>query len=174
MAGDRHGGAQPRLDGLMADLDDEKAALVRRKAQAANAMWRGIIPALPALLEAHAESDDPRGLCDAVSQRLLEVTGRELPRRFAGHVLAMDAAPVEVGPPGFSAAEPSAYERLYAELEASVGAAVENLAGDVLEQCLGHVGELALGARDAQDRLRACLDGLAQMRLDPAREDIVS
>lgn len=163
----------PSLDELMADLDDQKAALVRRKAQAANAMWRGVIPVLPALLEAHVESTDPRGLCDAVSQRLLEVAGTEIPQSFAGHVLAMDAAPVEIGPPG-SAAGPSAYERLYAALEASVGAAVENLAGDALDQCLGHVDELAQGARNAQDRLRACLDGLAQMRLDPAREDIVS
>ncbi|WP_246391777.1 GTPase [Paraburkholderia youngii] len=64
---------------LLAELGESSQAALERleqqQEQLANAVWRGIVPTLPALLDAHAATRDVIGLCNALSQSISSCIG---------------------------------------------------------------------------------------------------
>ncbi|HEX3382209.1 MAG TPA: dynamin family protein, partial [Paraburkholderia sp.] len=95
---------------LLAELGEASQAtlakLEQQQEQLANAVWRGIVPTLPALLDAHAATHDVLGLCNALSQSIFELFGRETDRLLGDYLIAPDVSLAHIkldGDVGFDA-----------------------------------------------------------------------
>jgi len=154
-------GAAPLLAALQQAIAAERAGLAGRQAALITQVWRSVIPALPELLERHAESGDARAVC-AQAQCLLEAAfAQAAPRALAGYGgAAALAAPLQLG-------ENARYERigegraavidptpLHAALEQAIHAWLSESAAQALQPC-----QLALDALEASlQKLQADLD----------------
>ncbi|EEA02517.1 conserved hypothetical protein [Burkholderia sp. H160] len=86
----------PLLAGLGESSRAELAKLEQQQEQLANAVWRGIVPTLPALLDTHAAKHDVVGLCNALSQSIFELFGREADRLLGDYLIEPDASLAQI------------------------------------------------------------------------------
>lgn len=152
---------------LLAELDAASSAardrLERQQERIVNAVWRGILPTLPALLEQHAAERDVLAVCESLSGAIHEAFSREANTRFADYVIASEATAVTIDLDetvdfeSIVLAYPEAdgslrevvavdYQRLHAALKQAIHTNVLHLASNAAKQCdasLNHLIELA-------------------------------
>jgi hypothetical protein len=154
-------GLAPRLASLAQALATERATLSQRQTALITRVWRAVAPALPGLLERHAEAGDVRAVC-AETERLLAdalaCAGRQV---WDGHQAAcgvsVGAIALGDGIDYERLADPAIghppiaidHARLHAALEQALLAALSNAAAAAVEQC-----------QRALDGLEACLQVL--------------
>ncbi|GAA5232212.1 hypothetical protein FOZ76_16360 [Verticiella sediminum] len=98
----------PRLQHLDATLQAARARLEPAASRIAAAIWRGVVPALPGLLQDHADSADARAVCTAAARRLTAVAAHAV-ETVLGAEYRLDAGLPRVC---LSLAEGVGYERI--------------------------------------------------------------
>ncbi|MBN3804390.1 hypothetical protein GXB81_15220 [Paraburkholderia sp. Ac-20336] len=141
---------------LLAELDAASQAardlLERQQERIVNAVWRGILPTLPALLEQYAEERDVPAIRESLSRAIHEAFSREANTQFADYVIANEATVVTldldqaVGFESIVLAYPETdgslrevvavdYQKLHAALKQAIHTSVLRLARKAGKQC---------------------------------------
>jgi hypothetical protein len=170
---------------LLAELGESSQAalakLERQQEQLANAVWRGIVPTLPALLDAHAATHDVQGLCNALSQSIFELYRRESDRLLGDYRIEPDASLAHIrldddagfddivveraganGPVREVAGVE--YGRLHAALSQAIRECVLNLSGNAAQQCRASIARLMKRARRLEESLATHEEGLLDLK----------
>ena len=170
---------------LLAELGESSRAalakLERQQEQLANAIWRGVVPTLPALLDAHAETRDVKGLCNALSQAIHEVFAREAERLLDDYLIEPDASlsrielADEVGFDAIVIERAGAngpvrevagvdYGRLHAALSHAMRDCVQRLSGHAAQRCRASIAQLMKHARNLEASLATHEEGLLGLK----------
>jgi hypothetical protein len=168
------------LDGevlpLLAELDVSSHAVLDRLEQQneaiASAVWRSVMPTLPALLEQQTATRDVRAICHALSQSVFEHLAHEADRQLSDYDVAPEPSLAQIELENATGFEEIVIERSgangperevvgidYAHLHAELGRAVRKnllcLSGDLVEQCRNSVGRLMESATRLKEALRS-------------------
>ncbi|WP_233802878.1 GTPase [Paraburkholderia sp. HP33-1] len=170
---------------LLAELGEssraELAKLEQQQEQLANAVWRGIVPTLPALLDTHAATQDVMGLCNALSQSIFELFGREADRLLGDYVIKPDASLARIkldddvgfddivieraGPNGpMCEVAGIDYGRLHAALSHAIRECVLSLSGNAAQRCRASIAQLMKLARRLEESLATHEEGLLDLK----------
>ncbi|WP_233850947.1 GTPase [Paraburkholderia sp. HD33-4] len=170
---------------LLAELgESSQAALVKleqQQEQLANAVWRGIVPTLPGLLDAHAATHDVIGLGNALSQSIFELFAREADRLLGAYLIEPDASLAQIkldADVGFDdivvervgANGPMRevagvdYGRLHAALSHAIRECVLSLAGHAAQRCRASIAQLMKLARRLEASLATHQEGLFDLK----------
>lgn len=136
-------GLAPQLASLSQALVLERAALAQRQAALAKRVWRAVAPALPALLERHAEAGDVRAVCAATEGLLAEAFATAAGQAWAGFPAAFGVSTGALSC-GDGVDFDAGHERLHAALVQSLLAALNEAAAAAAARC-----EQALEGLDA-------------------------
>jgi adenylate kinase family enzyme len=162
----------PLLAELNASAHVALALLEQQQEQITNAVWRGIAPTLPALLDAHASTRNVKALCNTLSQSIFEIFAREADPLLGDYVITpevslaqikldndADFEDIVVGHPGASgdAREVAGidYGRLHAALRQAIRECLLSLSGHAVQQCRASITRLTKLARHFEESLRA-------------------
>ena len=141
----------PQLQALVALLNTAVAELPQKETQIARAVWRHVIPLVPALLDEHEASSNVAAVYSELQQQLLASLAQQIEQQLADYVIALDIQAISL-----PIAEKAVYEQvvveqvvvgvshdaLYAAIEEAVQALITEQAQQLCEQ-----GELILQAR---------------------------
>ena len=141
----------PQLQALVALLNTAVAELPQKETQIARAVWRHVIPLVPALLDEHEASSNVAAVYSELQQQLLASVEQQIEQQLADYVIALDIQAISL-----PIAEKAVYEQvvveqvvvgvshdaLYAAIEEAVQALITEQAQQLCEQ-----GELILQAR---------------------------
>ncbi|MCC8395152.1 50S ribosome-binding GTPase [Paraburkholderia sp. MMS20-SJTR3] len=144
--------AVPLLAALNGAARSALALLEQRQEQLANAVWRGIVPTLPGLLDAHATAHDVKGLCNTLSQAIAERFSGDAQKLLGDYVVVPDGSLARIeldahvdfedvvaqrvredGRPSEIAGVD--YTRVHAALTDAIRDCVLRLAADAAQQC---------------------------------------
>ncbi|MDH6150464.1 MULTISPECIES: GTPase [Paraburkholderia] len=176
------GSLQSNVLPLLGDLGESSqgalARLEQQQEQLANVVWRGIVPTLPALLDAQAATHDVIGLCNALSQSIFELYRREADRLLGDDYLIEPDASVAtieladdvgfddivVGRAGANGAVREVadvdYGRLRAALSHAIRECVLSLSGHAAQRCRASIAQLTMLARRLEASLAMHEEGL--------------
>ncbi|MEX3635617.1 dynamin family protein [Paraburkholderia sp. BR14320] len=178
---------------LLAELGESSQAALERleqqQEQLANAVWRGIVPTLPALLDAHTTTHDVIGLCNALSQSISELYRREADRLLGDYVIEPDASLARIelaADAGFddivvertSADGPVRevagidYGRLHAALSRAIRECVLSLSGHAAQRCRASITRLTKLARRLEASLATHEEGLLDLKSQVRSESV--
>jgi hypothetical protein len=133
------------------------------------------------LLDAHAATHDVLGLCNALSQSIFELFGREADRLLGDYLIAPDASLAHIkldGDVGFDdivveragANGPVRdvagvdYGRLHAALTNAIRECVLSLSGNAAQQCRASIAQLMKLARRLEASLGTHEEGLLELK----------
>ena len=178
---------------LLAELGEASQAalakLERQQEQLANAVWREILPTLPALLDAHAATHDVMGLSNALSQAIFESFAREAERLLGDYVIEPDATLAQIrldGEAGFDAIVVERddangpvrelagvdYGRLHAALTDAIRECVLSLSGHAAQRCRASIAQLMKLARRLEASLATHEEGLLDLKSQVRSESL--
>ncbi|SMG42952.1 50S ribosome-binding GTPase [Paraburkholderia susongensis] len=147
----------PLFAGLRASSQAALDLLERQREQTVNAVWRSVLPTLPALLEKHAAQRDVQAICDSLSRSIHETFSREANEQFADYVIAIEAALAEISFDdkadfeSIALTHPEAdvreivgvdYQQLHAALKQAIHANLSRLSSDAGKQCHASIEQL--------------------------------
>ncbi|RAR48676.1 GTPase SAR1 family protein [Paraburkholderia unamae] len=177
----------PRLAELGAASQAALDRLEQQEEEVANAVWRGVMPTLPGLLEKHSATRDVNAICNALTQSISETFSREANARLADYVITPDAslAPfsldsdanfedIVVDCTGADGPQREVVGVDYARLHAALGDAIQKhlrrLSRDSVEQCAAAIRRLVQAATQLEIALqsseRDLLDLKCKLRSD--------
>ncbi|NML29364.1 GTPase [Paraburkholderia antibiotica] len=166
--------AAPMLVGLTQSTQAALTMLEQQQEQLVNAVWRGIAPTLPALLDAHAATHDVKALCNTLSQAIFERFGREAERVLGDYAIVFDASLARIaldekadfdeivvergagGAVGIAVASEVAgvdYGRLHAALGHAIRECLLSLVSHATQQCRASITRLTALARELEEIL---------------------
>ncbi|RKP56007.1 dynamin family protein [Pararobbsia silviterrae] len=172
----------PMLTELDASLRGALTALELQKTQMANALWRSVMPTLPALLDTHAATHDVTAMCRALSESVREAFSREASRIWADYAIEPNALRMEVAlesgadfddvvveHPGVNGPVCEIagidYGRVHAALSHAVRTSVVTLANDAARQCEDTVTQWLARVDALKDLLSAGARGLLELKV---------
>jgi tRNA U34 5-carboxymethylaminomethyl modifying GTPase MnmE/TrmE len=179
----------PLLAGLGESSRAALAQLEQQQEQLAHAVWRGIVPTLPALLDAHAATHDVTGLCDALSRAMHALFAREAQRVLSDYLIESDASlpRIELADGvGFDAIVVERagangpvrevagvdYARLHAALSQAIRDGVLSLCGHAVQQCRASLAQLMKLARHLEASLATHEEGLLDLKSQVRSESL--
>ncbi|KXU87862.1 hypothetical protein CI15_14175 [Paraburkholderia monticola] len=187
------GSLQSEVLPLLEQLGDASQAalaqLEQQQQQLANAVWRGIVPTLPALLDAHAATHDVTGLCSALSQSLFELFAREAERLLGDYLIEPDASLAHIKLDGEMAFDDIVvertgahgpvrevagvdYGRLHAALTHAIRECVLRLSGHAAQRCRASIAQLMKLARRLEVSLATHEEGLLDLKSQVRSESL--
>ena len=131
------------------------AVIERQQEQIANAVWRHVAPALPALLDAHSSTRDMEAVLDSLSQSIVESFSREVARHFGDYIVSCAEVRFE------DVNGDMDYPRLHAELVKAIRDRILSLTARAAEQCRTSIKELTERAAHLHALLRTSETDLA-------------
>lgn len=145
----------PALTALHHVLEQERAALPARQSRLVQAIWRTLIPDLPALLEQHAPTRDVATVCATLAQRLTAALTQQAPLLLAPYLLpglpAVVLATPSIGYESAADGLPLSYDKLYAALDQAVLAALDEQAAALVRVCLIQVDSVQQAVQRKQE-----------------------
>ncbi|KDB07227.1 GTP1/OBG protein [Burkholderia sp. lig30] len=161
----------PLLAALNASSQAALARLERQREQIVGAVWRSVVPALPALLETHAATRDAAAIRNSLSDSVFDAFCREASGQLADYAVEPDASLARIqldDDAGFEdlvvdcSGEVSDicqvagvdYPHLYAALETAIHKNLLRLSSDAAEQCRASITRLMDAATCVKDALR--------------------
>ncbi|MGF6481638.1 GTPase [Paraburkholderia sp. JPY419] len=178
---------------LLAELGESSQAaleqLEQQQERLANAVWRGIVPTLPALLDAHAATRDVIGLCNALSQSIFELYRREADRLLGDYLIEPDASLARIeladdagfddivvertGADGLVREVAGVdYGRLHAALSRAIRECVLNLSNHAAQRCRASIARLTKLARRLEASLATHEEGLLDLKSQVRSESV--
>ncbi len=164
-------GAAPLLAALQQTIDVERAALPGKQAALISQVWRDVIPALPELLERHAQSGDAHAVRTQAQSLLEDAFAQAAPRALAGYAgAAALAAPLQlvenaryerIGEGRAAVIDPT---RLHAALEQAIHALLSDSAAQALQPCQLALDTLEVSLQALQAELQARNAALATIK----------
>ncbi|SPB15549.1 small GTP-binding protein [Caballeronia novacaledonica] len=146
------------LGQLRSSSDAAIAALEDQQKQIANAVWREVVPTLPALLDAHSSARDVEAIAARLSQAIFESFSREIDARLHDYAVELDAslAPLHLDDDAVFEETVAGidYQRLHAALSKAIRDHILRLCRDAAEQCHASIARLNDSAARLQDVLR--------------------
>lgn len=159
----------PHIGALHALADASIGALGRIEAEMANAIWRDVVPQLPALLDACLASADWQSLLGRLSQAVRESHARQAGLLLDGYHIDRDAVSVAIGPGAEEPARGPAdvdVQGLYTGLTAVVLEQALRLSELTVAQSRSSVEQLDKLARRLEDVLDAHEARLAGLKAE--------
>lgn len=161
----------PLLDELYASAQAARESLEQQRTQVADAVWRSIVPTLPALLDAHAATRDVGVICRVLSRSVFDAFTREIGRRLIDYVVVNDASlahievaddagfeEIVIGGTGISRDRHEVvgvdYQRLYMMLEMSIRETLLRLSINAVEQCDAAINVLLMCSANIKNILK--------------------
>ncbi|MBB5420781.1 GTPase [Paraburkholderia atlantica] len=179
----------PLLAGLGESSQAALEQLEQQQEQLANAVWRGIVPTLPALLDAHAATHDVIGLCNALSQSIFELYRREADRLLGDYLIEPDASLARIELADDVGFDDIAVERtgangpvsevagvdcgrLHAALSGAIRECVLSLSGHAAQRCRASIARLTKLARRLEASLAMHEEGLLDLKSQVRSESV--
>ncbi|BBQ01011.1 hypothetical protein BSFA1_61390 (plasmid) [Burkholderia sp. SFA1] len=143
------------IEALRSSAQEALAIIERRQEQIANAVWRHVAPALPALLDAYASTRDIQAVLDSLSQSIVASFSREVARQFGDYIVSCAEVRFE------DVNGDMDYPRLHAELVKAIRDRIVSLTARAADQCRTSIKELTERAAHLHALLRTSETDLA-------------
>ncbi|MFP6562502.1 dynamin family protein [Paraburkholderia sp. B3] len=177
----------PLLADLKVALRDALEWIERQREPIAAAVWRGVMPALPGLLEKHSVTRDVGAIRNSLSQAILQTFSREANKQLTDHAIAPTASlaqieladgaefeDIVIDSPGEAGNLRQivgvAYERLYGAMEVAIRHSLQRLGDEAAEQCRVSTRQLVDQAGRLEDALALHERDLFDLKGDLRRE----
>ncbi|WP_140720706.1 MULTISPECIES: dynamin family protein [Gammaproteobacteria] len=146
VAWDLRSNLQPALDALLRSLQQLESTLAQRRDRFLDCAWRSALPALPQLLENHADMGDAGAARVEAAQLLRKIVAIVVDETLADFDMVPEPESIELaigGEVGYdNLAGMVDYSRLHAELKESIRTNLLKVADAVIEHCLRSIGRL--------------------------------
>ncbi|MFT4064831.1 dynamin family protein [Paraburkholderia sp.] len=178
---------------LLGELDRSSqaalATLEHEQERIANAVWRGIVPTLPGLLDTYVAARDVKALCDTVSESVVEMFGREAERLLGDYVIAPEVSlarfelddvadfdGIAVGHPGADGQVCEVagidFGRLHAALSNAIRECLLRLCSDAARRCRASIARLTALTRGLEEALKVHEEQLRELKRKVRSESV--
>jgi hypothetical protein len=174
----------PLLAELHASLQSALGRLEQQQERIITLAWRGVVPALPALLEKHAAAHDVRAACEEISVLSLTALTDAARTQLADYEFGIDATLARVrldGEAGFEDIVVEAdgqlqlagvyYQRLHAALEKAIHQNLLHLSAHVAGQCKAALEDLRQQVIDIRATLHVRTNDLLELQRELRTQD---
>ena len=170
------------LDELYASAQAARESLERQRTQVADAVWRSVVPTLPALLDVHAATRDVDAIGRVLSRSALDAFTREVGRRLTDYVVVNDVSlahievaddagfeEIVIGGADISGAQRKVvgvdYQRLYMMLEMCIRETLLRLSINAVEQCGAAINMLMVRSANIKEMLKNFDEKLIEIKV---------